>query len=55
VEITKATELIESLNGFIETYGDHEIRIHGDVNESYICFHVFPYEFFALSNSNEPL
>jgi len=51
----KATELIETLEHYIGIYGDHDIRIDGDVNETEICFHVWMNEFIAISNSNAPL
>jgi len=51
----QTSELVKKLEGFIETYGDHEIRVHGDINENYICIHVWPGEFFVLANSEEPL
>ncbi|MFA5760358.1 MAG: hypothetical protein WC877_01195 [Dehalococcoidales bacterium] len=51
----QTTELIKKLQGFVETYGDHEIRVNGDVNEESIKIHVFPNEFFVLSNTEEPL
>ena len=51
----QTSELIKILQGFIETYGDHEVRIHGDMNAESIKIHVWPNEFFVLSNTDEPL
>jgi len=50
-----ASELINFIQWFIDDYGDHEIRINGDVNETDIKMHVFYNEFFCLSNSDEPI
>lgn len=51
----KAMELIEQLNYLVLTYGDHDVRLHGNVNIKDINFQVMLNDYFIIKNDGAPI